>query len=373
MITSSNFDSTVQFLDNLSLTQRFESPAFTGEYQALHPLKAAVQLIHLTSTEGTNAQKDVLYSRRKQIKKLNQLLKSPEDLQKWCNVSKEVDVTGMQVTLPKNKFQRMMSSACKIPGFALAILGDIAMLPGAGLLILFEKLKKDFNPKQTQVRKDKTPILLLHGSGFCQAQWAVTRLFLKGKDFGSVFSCSYAEGLISNDRESSISKYSAEKVREQIQKIKTMTGQNKIILIGHSMGTLVGEDYAQQYAQQDGIEVTNVLSISTPWQGSPTIDLFRLKARRYQEMSVSSGDIKSLQFRRQLQIKAKQADNEGKRLQWNMWSQHDPAVPGKSGRLTEDPRRQYEVSMVGHYFPMVHLKMMLKMRSWVKRMYAMET
>lgn len=375
MVSASNFEMSIKFLEGLT-TKGPTSLYFDGEYREQHPIKIAVQLLHLVATEGSVEQKDTLYARKAQIKDLNKLLKSSEHFQTVIktqfNLSNEVDISGMQVSLPKNRFQRMLATVLKIPGFVLAILGDIVMLPGAGILILLELMKKDFNPTKEHVKKDKTPILLLHGSGYCQAQWLPVRPFLKGKDFGSVFSCSYAEGLMSNDPKSGIGKYSAEKVREQIQEIKKITGQNKLIIIGHSMGTAVGEYYAQHYAEEDGVKVTNVLSFSTPWQGSPTIDFLRLRAKRYQEMSKSSGDEEHLKFRKQLLANARIAEIKGERLHWNMWSEHDCAVPGKAGRLTDDPRRQYKVWGVGHYLPMVHWGMLIKMRSWVKQMYAME-
>lgn len=132
------------------------------------------------------------------------------------------------------------------------------------------------------------------------------------------------------------------------------------------MGTIVGEDYAQKHAKQDRVTVTNLLSISTPWQGSPTIDFLKLSGKRYEEMSRKSD------YRDHLISTAKKAENRGLRLHWNMWSEHDFAVPGQAGRLTEDPRRHYQVSGVGHYGPMFSLKMLMKMRSWVKQMYSLE-
>ena len=90
-------------------------------------------------------------------------------------------------------------------------------------------------------------------------------------------------------------------------------------------------------------------------------------------MSKTSGDAEHLAFRQQLIDNAKLAERAYiPRLQWNMWSKHDPAVPGDCGRLTSEPSRQYEVSGVGHYGPMFSLRMLLKMRSWVREMYALE-
>lgn len=384
MISSSDFQAALQILDHLTIANSsgdISNLHFEGEGEKIQPVKIAVYILHLAITEGTEEQKKQLYSRKKDIIALNHLLKSPARLNEVIKAKlgekqvlpQEENLQGIQIAIPQNKFQRMITTALKIPGFALALISDICLLPAAGVLLLTHALLNvNLNPKAEKIKTDKTPILLLHGSGFCKIQWIAAQQFLKGQEFGSVFSCDFAEGLVTNDPNSSIGDYSADKVRKQIQEIKRLTGQDRIIIIGHSMGSMVGEDYAQRFAKEDGVEVTNVLSISTPWQGSPTIDLLKLKDKRYQEMSQESGAAEHVQFRQRLILNAKKAEQRGHRLQWNMWSKHDFAVPGRTGRLTEDPRRHYEVSGVGHYGPMFSFRMLRKMRSWVKEMYRME-
>lgn len=277
----------------------------------------------------------------------------------------------------KGRIDRMAYLVGDVLGFSIGFARDVAILPTAMVALLLEKtmerLNIDFNPKPGQAKKGKIAIVLLHGSGFCQAQWHLARLFLRGEKFGSVYSLNYGEGVSFNHRDSSIEDYAGgEKLRNLMAKIKEETKQNRVIIIGHSMGSMVGECFAQRYAKGLGIEVPHLLSISYPWQGSLTIDLLGLKARRFQEMSHASGAPEHLAFRKNLVEKAKKDERDGKRLQWNIWCKHDRAVPGRSGCLTEAANRQYEIFGIGHYTPMVSLRVLRRVRAWVSQMYEFE-
>lgn len=275
----------------------------------------------------------------------------------------------------KSKREEVAKLVAAALGFSAGVVSDLAVLPAAGAVLLLEKtmgyFNTDFNPKPEEAKIGKPAIVLLHGSGFCQAQWDLARLFLMDEEFGSVYSLNYAEGLTFNHPDSSIGDYArGEKLRTLMSKIKEDTKQNRVIIIGHSMGSLVGECFAQRHADEMEIEIPHLLSISTPWQGTPTVDLLGLKARRFQEMSQVSGAPEHIAFRQNLIEEAQKAEKLGKRLQWNIWCKHDRAVPGKTGCLTEEPSRQYEVSAMGHYTPMVSLTVLTQMRTWVKQMYA---
>src|SRR5262249_43601080 len=118
--------------------------------------------------------------------------------------------------------------------------------------------------------KDKVPILLIHGSRSNEAQWVVGRQFLKKEEYGSVFSLNL-DGLVSNDPKKGIEDY-ARKVSEKIAEIKARTGQNEVILIGHSMGCVVAGYYAEYLARSESTIVKHVISFASPWQGSPFLD-----------------------------------------------------------------------------------------------------
>lgn len=286
-------------------------------------------------------------------------------------------VSHLLRAVPKQRLDQAAYYFINALGFGVGAVRDFAMLPAAMTALLLEKMMErldiDFNPKPGQAKEGKAAIVLLHGSGFCQAQWHLARLFLSGEVFGSVYSLNYGEGLFSNHPDSSIEDYaSGEKLRTLMARIKKETKQNRIIIIGHSMGSFVGECFAQHYAAEMGIEVPHILSISSPWQGSPTIDFFGLKERRYQEMSRLSGAPEHLAFRKKLVTNAQRDERRGKRLQWNIWCVHDRAVPGRSGCLTEEENRQYEIFGIGHYTPMVSFRVLRRVRTWVKQMYAAE-
>lgn len=264
--------------------------------------------------------------------------------------------------------------AFNILGFSAAIIRDLAFLPFFLLAKVMRRFHIDFNPKPEKAKVGKTAVVLFHGAGFCQAQWIIARLFLIGSEIGSVYSLNYDEDLPFNPLGNGIKDCAGgSKLRKLMVKIKEETQQNRVIVIGCSMGSLVGECFAQHYAEEMGIEIPHVLSLFSPWQGTPIIDWLGLKGRFFQEMSQVSGSPEHLAFRKNLLEEATRAERSGKRLQWNIWSKHDYLVPGRTGCLTEEPSRQREFSGMGHSASMISTRVLRQMRSWVMQMNKPQT
>ncbi|MBA3958593.1 MAG: alpha/beta hydrolase [Parachlamydiaceae bacterium] len=130
----------------------------------------------------------------------------------------------------------------KICSFLYSVSCDVLLIPGAGILTLFTSCYKS-DPTVHNIRKDKTPILFIHGNGYNEMQWVVGRYFLsKDKELGSMFSLRL-DGLLSNKSENGIEEYAA-KVAVKVQEIANLTGLNDVTLVGHSMGGLVAAHYA---------------------------------------------------------------------------------------------------------------------------------
>ena len=260
----------------------------------------------------------------------------------------------------------MVKIATLIPRIIFSILVDLAVVPIAGLLILYMLTKPNFDP--VHPKTDAIPILLIHGSGFNESEWVLGRQLLKKTQYGSVFSLNY-EGLVSHDLTKGIDDFAAGKVRDKILEIKKQTGQDRVILIGHSMGGMIAGRYAEHLAAQDGMKIENVISIASPWRGSSAVDHFKAgegAPKRYNQMSTKN------QFRKELVGQALSSERSGKRKYYSISSEVDFIVPGLTGVITEDPRRQRVVSCTGHYGIMASLSVWGQVRSWLDIIYAKE-
>lgn len=183
----------------------------------------------------------------------------------------------------------------------------------------------------TGMGSDTRPaILLLHGSGFNWTEWLVGIFYLcvmrrsrQGKRH-RVYTMNY-DGLLSNTAAAGIDDHARGRVREKIQSIFADQGiggdvnmaSKRLIIIGHSMGGLIGEYYASQVATLDGVKVVGLFTIASPWQGSPlltwltnTFNHLRVsfcgrfvnnffnteKNKRYQQMVVGSPFLEQLRI-----------------------------------------------------------------------------
>lgn len=261
-----------------------------------------------------------------------------------------------------NILVRTKDTAIRITETVAAIFTDLALLPVAGALLIFSLVKKNFDP--IEIKKDKTPILLLHGSGFNQSQWILGHYFLNQKQYGSVFSLNF-DGLASNDPNKGIDDYAAEKLSKKILEIKKITGLSKMILIGHSMGGLVAGQYAEMHASQDGVEIEHIISIATPWKGSPLLGhrAEDSKPKRYAHMSLKN------KFREELVNKILESEKTTQRKHYNIGSRNDFMVPTPNFHVTENPERRRSFNHLGHYGLVASPAVWKQIRTWLDAIY----
>ncbi len=255
----------------------------------------------------------------------------------------------------------------KVASFAIAIIGDLLMIPLAGALTLYGLVfGTNMDPKPENIKKDHPPILLIHGNGFNESQWIFGRRFLKGEKYGSVFSLNL-DGLVSNKSENGMEEY-AEKVSKKIQEIKGLTGRNDIILIGHSMGGLVAATYTEEMAENKETDVKKVISISTPFECPPLLatltsiterlfpSLFK-NPKRYKEMRNDEEFLTGL--------KEKILKNSDK--YYSIYSKSDMMVPGSRGKVYGgQPDHIREYSLHGHYTPMLSPSVWRQIQQWIQ-------
>jgi pimeloyl-ACP methyl ester carboxylesterase len=236
-----------------------------------------------------------------------------------------------------------------------SVLFDIFLLPGAGLLCLWAKL--DSSPQKIA----KVPILLLHGSGFNEKEWCVGKFFL-GSKYGPVYSLNY-DGIVSNDPLKGIDDYATGIVCDYIREITFNHINKKIILIGHSMGGFIASYYAEYVAEQEGVINDKLITIATPWQGTPTLGYIGdLTLKRYQQMSQQDD---ANQTRSKLVESALESERTCRRKYYNIWSTKDYVVPFQSGRLTHIASRCLEFNWFGHYLIVIWPQTWWQIRKWL--------
>lgn len=373
MINSNNFSLALDILHKLTHQAPVSEPLsgqFSQEYQGQGLITTALKIIHTISREGTAEQRSQLSSYRHEIVALNSLLSHKligERVRDVLHIEMGDEASKLEnirVAVPQTKFEKMIEIATLIPRVIFSILVDLALLPIAGGLSFYMLTKPNFDPLEPKT--GKIPILLLHGSGFNESQWVFGRQFLKKQEYGSVFSLNYA-GLLSNDSTKGIDDYAAGKVRDKILEIKKLTGQNQVILVGHSMGGMIAGYYAENLSLQDKVKVEHVISVGSPWRGSPTVDLFKTgpaAPKRYPQMSTEN------QFRQNLVSQALASERGGCRNYYTVGSTTDLAVPGLTSLLSEDPRRQRIFSYLGHFGIVASPRVWSQVRSWLDQIYA---
>ncbi len=329
---------------------------FSQEYQDQDLFTTALKIIHKTVTDGTHDLSDL----RSNIIEINTRLAHRDSLDKVLQ-----PLYGFQVAVPSNVRTKITHTITFIPRAALAIVVDLVLVVASAIVILVvHSFKPDFNPKDHEIKKDKIPILLIHGSRSNEAQWILGRQFLKKEEYGSVFSLNL-DGLASNDPTKGIDDY-AQTVSEKIKEIKAKTGQNQVILIGHSMGGLVAGYYAQHLAPKG--EIKHIMSVATPWQGTPFLARHfpDTKEKRYKQMLPDSLD------RWLLTTHLLRSERRGDFKLYDIGSTMDFLVPASCSNLTEDPRRQRVFTYLGHYGSVIAPPVWWQIRSWLDAAYAEE-
>jgi hypothetical protein len=266
--------------------------------------------------------------------------------------------------LPCMEHGKIKKASC----LAAGILSDLCLIPGAGALALIAKCyKSNFNPKDHQVKQDKTPILCIHGNGYNGIQWIFFRYFLNKKgDCGSVFSLNL-DGILTNDPKKGINHY-ADVVNAEILKIQKLTNTNKFILVGHSMGGLVASYYTEHLSIENKIEVKKVITISTPWEVPPILRKLTEKTKkispslfytpeRFKNMNNEGDFLNSL--------KKKVSESEVKYS--TLYSHGDGLVPGETGKLKNGKKIQTAAyNYQGHVTPMLSPPIWKQVHKWIQ-------
>jgi triacylglycerol lipase len=249
----------------------------------------------------------------------------------------------------------VIATSKKTAHFAVGFFSDLLLLlPASGITAYAACIKSNFDPKNPSTHK--TPILMIPGNGFNEMQWLYGRIVLQNKNCGPVFTLNL-DGLLTNKAENGIQQY-ADIVQTKMKEIRESTGNKKIVLIGHSMGGLVAGECERR--EKDNVE--KVITISTPWNGTPPLlkfmtcilpSLFK-KNQRYRDMRDENNYITNLK-----------KDITTSKFR-TIYSTADEMVPDQTGSLGLDPKFTCEYNWLGHYSPMIVPSVWNKVLEWVQ-------
>ncbi|ADI37698.1 putative membrane protein [Waddlia chondrophila 2032/99] len=127
------------------------------------------------------------------------------------------------------------------------------------LAFMFPMKQSWFDPQTGD--PGQTPILLVHGYLHNSSGWVYHRHHYKKAGFTNVFTVDLGHPF------HSIEAYS-HAVRKKVEEIREKTGRSDIRLIGHSMGGVVSAHYALHHAEEDGVEVKDLITLGSPLMGT---------------------------------------------------------------------------------------------------------
>jgi triacylglycerol esterase/lipase EstA (alpha/beta hydrolase family) len=175
-----------------------------------------------------------------------------------------------------------------------AVLSDIFWIPVSLLSTIASPLFNVSDP--SIINRNQTPILLLHGNGANELQFTYARYLLNQKFEGSVFSLQY-DGVFVTDKQASIADL-VERVADRCKDIFNKTGHSDIVIVGVSLGGLLGAYFKENLADILGTKVSRMITIGSPFHGSPLLEYVRnmppWRSKRCEEMRVGSTFLSAL-------------------------------------------------------------------------------
>lgn len=182
-----------------------------------------------------------------------------------------------------------------------------------------------------RIEDKQKPILLVHGYLGHSTNWVYLRYRLKEAGFGPIYTVNLGSPL------RSIEEY-AERVKRELKRIKEETGIEEVVMIGHSMGGLVSCYYGLELAQEDGIYVTDIITLGSPLKGTKVAHIgfgacagqMRCKTPFIQKLDASILLNENIRF-------------------YHIGSEVDIVIqPTESAFLGDDSSKHYSVKGVGH-------------------------
>lgn len=208
--------------------------------------------------------------------------------------------------------------------------------------VLYES--EHFEPKT--ITKFKTPIIFIHGSCSNRREFDLFRHFVSNENTGHTFSVNLNSSPLINDQDKNFHDYSKiikNKVDEIFKLYKSLGYRvDRVILVGHSLGGVVAGQYTENKYLHPNVEVKAVISLNTPWHGSPLAD--KINPGNDYITNEMKTDSKALQ-----KLRNRIKENGSINTYYCFSSTLDPIVPREYGLITRDPNHIKMSTIDDHY------------------------
>ena len=138
-------------------------------------------------------------------------------------------------------------------------------------------------PRATGDPSHDTPVVLLHGYGHNRSGWYVLQRHLAAAGFSTVHTMNYSP--VRHDVPAL-----ARRLADTVQVLRTLTGAERVHVVGHSLGGLITRWYAQELGGGD--HLSTAVTIGTPHEG--TVAAWAAPGRTAQELRPGSWLIRRL-------------------------------------------------------------------------------
>jgi pimeloyl-ACP methyl ester carboxylesterase len=191
-----------------------------------------------------------------------------------------------QTPLDPMEERGLLPTLCRVVNYIRAIIADI--VSAIALAILFPVDLERFDPKKPEeCDPSQRPILLIHGFLGSSNNWVYHRYCLLQAGYKNIFTVNLG------DPRKSIEDYT-KIVAAKVETIKALTGRADIVLVGHSMGGLVAQQYRYTEPGADAC-VKKIITIGTPCFGTHVALAASWASTAAQEMQPNSELVSRLQ------------------------------------------------------------------------------
>jgi pimeloyl-ACP methyl ester carboxylesterase len=158
----------------------------------------------------------------------------------------------------------------------LAFIAVVVLYP-LDLTWFESKTPRECDPNDPQ----QTPILLIHGFLGRSHNWIYHRARLRRAGYTNAFTVNLGSPF------RSIEEYAAT-VAAKVAQIRRRTNRNDVILIGHSMGGLVAQQYRYSLSDDEAVNISKIITIGTPCLGTKVARLAAFISASAKEMVPNS-------------------------------------------------------------------------------------
>lgn len=231
-------------------------------------VQSSLEILNRSIQAGCNTVDLSLRWDRHRIMQLNKQLASNQLgallKEKWNLSESEIgNLSGIQLQLPPSFSEKVVGYFSTIPRIIFAVWGVLHELGSTALaagLNVFAHVSFD----SVGTVKNQIPVILVHGLSSNQSIWRLFRRELNKRGHESIHALNLDESIIFSRH--NVEEYSR-RLQAKIEDVCAKTGQDRVILICHSLGGVVGAK-----AAQNG-KIKAVITLGSPLKGTSLVNI----------------------------------------------------------------------------------------------------